>query len=277
MSQSSNASSSQTSTARADDSHLPFWKRSHYLDRMTLGQLIVAYFQHYTIVAYLAITALCLAGFALFPAGLWQTLGAVAAAVVVYPLVWHLLHQYVLHGQWMYKVKWLSSTWKRIHYDHHQDPNHLEVLFGALHTTLPTIILATAPIGWLIGGIGGAFVATATGILTTCYYEFMHCIQHLSFKPKWRWVQFQKQRHNEHHYFDEDGNFGITNYAWDRILGTYYEKKDRPRRSPTVFNLGYNDEVAVSYPWVKELSGGIASGHPRRRALGKDAAGDGQA
>jgi hypothetical protein len=150
----------------------------------------------------------------------------------------------------MYKVRWLSPTWKRIHYDHHQDPNHLEVLFGALHTTLPTIAIATLPIGWLIGGPGGALAALATGILTTCYYEFMHCIQHLSFKPK---------------------NYGITNYAWDRLLGTYYEKKDRPSRSPTVFNLGYTEDIAVNYPWVKQLSGGIASGHPRRRAATPDA------
>lgn len=260
------------SQSTADQSQLPFWKRSHYLDRMTLRELIVAYFQHYTIVAYLFVAAASIIGFAFFPTSLWQTVLSVGAAILIYPLVWHLLHQYVLHGQWMYKVSWMSSTWKRIHYDHHQDPNHLEVLFGALHTTLPTIAFATMPIGWLIGGIGGALAALATGILTTCYYEFMHCIQHLSFKPKWKWVQFMKQRHNEHHYFDEDGNYGITNYAWDRILGTYYEKKDRPTRSPTVFNLGYTEDVAVHYPWVKMLSGGIASGHPRRRATNADGA-----
>ncbi len=265
---------SQTSaspSATPDESQLSFWKRSHFLDRMTLRQLVSAYFQHYTIVVYLALAAALVVGWIFFPAPPLRTLGAVAAALLVYPLVWHLLHQYVLHGQWMYRIKPLASTWKRIHYDHHQDPNHLEVLFGALHTTLPTILIATAPIGWLIGGpngrIGGACAAFAAGILTTCYYEFMHCIQHLSFKPKWKWVQFQKQRHNEHHYFDEDGNFGITNYAFDRILGTYYEKKDRPQRSETVFNLGYNEDVAVHYPWVKELSGGIASGHPRRRTM----------
>jgi sterol desaturase/sphingolipid hydroxylase (fatty acid hydroxylase superfamily) len=96
----------------------------------------------------------------------------------------------------------------------------------------------------------------------------MHCIQHLAFKPKWGWVQHMKQRHMEHHFFDENGNFGITNYFWDRMLGTYYVKKDRPRRSPTVFNLGYDEEVAKVYPWVKNLSGGIASGHPRRRVMG---------
>ncbi len=255
----------------ADESDLPFWKRSHYLDRMTLRQLISAYFQHYTIMAYLGLAGASIVGWVLMPAPPLRTAGAVLAALVIYPLVWHLVHQYVLHGQWMYRIKPLASTWKRIHYDHHQDPNHLEVLFGALHTTLPTILLATAPLGWLIGGAnghwGGAFAAVAAGILTTCYYEFMHCIQHLSFKPKWKWVQFQKQRHNEHHYFDEDGNFGITNYAFDRILGTYYEKRERPQRSETVFNLGYSEAVAVHYPWVKELSGGIASGHPRRRVM----------
>jgi sterol desaturase/sphingolipid hydroxylase (fatty acid hydroxylase superfamily) len=254
------------------DERLPFWKRSHYLDRMTLGQLTAAYFQHYTIVVYLVVAALCAVGFAIVPAGPWQTLGAIAAAVAIYPLAWHLLHQFVLHGRWMWKQKWLSPTWKRIHYDHHQDPNHLEVLFGALHTTLPTIALTTLPIGWLIGGAeghwGGAFAALGAGILTTCYYEYMHCIQHLSFKPKWKWVQHMKQRHNEHHYFDEDGNFGITNYVFDRLFGTYYEKRDRPRRSETVFNLGYDEQVALRYPWVKDLSGGIASGHPRRRSVG---------
>ncbi len=51
------------------------------------------------------------------------------------------------------------------------------------------------------------------------------------------------------------------------MLGTFYERPERPAKSPTVFNLGYTEEVAETYPWVKELSGGIvATGHPRKRA-----------
>ncbi|MEO6041919.1 MAG: sterol desaturase family protein [Croceibacterium sp.] len=253
-----------------DQSDLPFWKRSHYLDRMTFRQLVTAYFQHYTIISYLVLAALCAAVFALYPATPLRTLAALAAGTLIYPLVWHMLHQHVLHSKWMWKSRLLAPTWKRIHYDHHQDPNDLSVLFGALHTTLPTIAIATVGIGWLIGGIGGAAAAFASGLLTTCYYEFMHCIQHLAFKPKAEWVQHMKQRHMEHHYFDETGNFGITNYLFDRLLGTYYVKKDRPKRSETVFNLGYDEDVARVYPWVKDLSGGIASGHPRRRAMGKE-------
>lgn len=247
-----------------------FWNRSHYLDRMNFRELVVAYFQHYTIISYLVLTLLSVALWFAFPASALATGASVLAAVAIYPLVWHMLHQHVLHGQWMYRVKWLARTWKRIHYDHHQDPNHLEVLFGALHTTLPTIAVATIPVGLLIGGLGGAAAAFAAGLLITCYYEFIHCTQHLAFKPKTRWMQYMKQRHLEHHFHDEDGNFGITNYMWDRLLGTYYERKDRKQRSPTVFNLGYTEEVAMRWPWVKELSGGIASGHPRRRALEKE-------
>jgi hypothetical protein len=66
----------------------------------------------------------------------------------------------------------------------HRIRNHLEVLFGALHTTLPTIAIATAPIGYAIGLLGcrpwrcgGRF---RDGLLTTCLYEFVHCIQHLA-------------------------------------------------------------------------------------------------
>ena len=250
-----------------------FWTRSHYLDRMDFRQLVAAYFQHYTIVAYLLLTAASVAVWIAMPATPVQTGLAILAAVLVYPLVWYLLHRYVLHGQWMYRQKWLSATWKRIHYDHHQDPNHLEVLFGALKTTLPTIAVATIPVGWAIGGPGAAAAAFGAGLLTTCYYEFIHCIQHLAFKPKWQWVAYMKQRHLEHHFHDEDGNYGITNYFWDKLFRTYYHRADRKDRSPTVFNLGYTEEVAQRWPWVKEMSGGIASGHPRRRSVEERKAG----
>jgi len=49
------------------------------------------------------------------------------------------------------------------------------------------------------------------------------------------------------------------------VLGTFYDRPERPRKSPNVFNLGYTPDVAQRYPWVAELSGGVATGHPRKR------------
>lgn len=242
-----------------------FWSRSHHLDKMTLRELVVAYLQYPAIVGYGLCTAVAIGLYARMPAPLIPTLASIAVAVLVYPLVWYLLHRWVLHGRWMFKIAPLAATWKRIHYDHHQDPDHLEVLFGALHTTLPTIAVATLPIGWAIGGFGGAMAALATGLITTCFYEFCHCIQHLSYKPKNSWLAAMKARHMAHHFHDETGNFGITSYLWDRLFGTFYERPDRPRKSATVFNLGYTHEVAELYPRVAQLSGGVATGHPRQR------------
>lgn len=243
------------------------WKRSHYLDRMTFRELVVAYFQYYAIQAYLLL-AVAAAVFAVYtPPSLIGGVAAAAAAIIAYPAIWYGLHRWVLHGKWMWRYKSTAATWKRIHYDHHQDPNHLEILFGALYTTLPTIIAFVLPIGWLIDGAGGAAAALSAGLLTTCFYEFCHCIQHLSYKPRAKWLAEMKARHMAHHFHDETGNFGITNFAVDKLMGTFYERAERPRKSPSVFNLGYSEEVARTYPYVKDLSGGIiATGHPRQRA-----------
>ena len=242
-----------------------FWKRSHHLDKMSLRELVIAYFQYPAIIAYLLLAAVAIGMWFRYPAPALQTAASVAAAVMIYPLAWYVIHRWILHSRWMFKVPMFASTWKRIHYDHHQDPNHLEVLFGALHTTLPTIALATAPLGYWIGGIGGALAAFATGLITTCFYEFCHCIQHLAYKPKNKRLVEMKARHMAHHFHDERGNFGITSYIWDRLFGTYYERIEKDKKSETVFNLGYTPEVAERYPHVARLSGGVATGHPSQR------------
>lgn len=241
------------------------WNRSHYLDRMTLKDLWIAYFQHGAIISYILLAIGAVGVWLARPASLLATLASAGLILLAYPLVWYALHRWVLHSNWMFKVPFLAATWKRIHYDHHQDPNHLEVLFGALYTTLPTIALVTIPVGWSIGGVGGAAAAFATGLITTCVYEFVHCIQHLAYKPRLKLIAEMKKRHMAHHFHDERGNYGITNYFWDRALGTFYERSQRPEKSATVFNLGYTPAVAERYPRVAELSGGVATGHPRKR------------
>jgi len=242
-----------------------FWRREHHLDRMNLRQLVVAYFQYPAIMAYLALAAIATGVALRWPTTPLRAAAAAGVSVLLYPLVWYVLHRWVLHSRWMFKVPALAATWKRIHYDHHQDPNRLEILFGALHTTLPAIAAATIPIGWAIGGLGGAAAGFAAGLLTTCFYEFCHCIQHLAYSPKHPLLVKMKQRHMAHHFHDETGNFGITNFLWDRLFGTSYAKVSERRKSPTVFNLGYTPEVAERWPHVARLSGGVATGHPVTR------------
>lgn len=243
-----------------------FWKRrKHYLNKMTLRQLVVAYFQYYAIQIYLLIAVI--SGYVAIThlTGVVPGLIVVALSGAVYPLAWYLLHRYVLHGRYLYRSPLTAGLWKRIHYDHHQDPHDLEVLFGALYTTLPTVAVVTIPIGWLIDGLGGAAAGLATGVIVTCLYEFCHCIQHLSYKPKSQFLKRIKKLHMSHHFHNENGNYGITNYAWDKLFGTFYEENAALGKSATVFNLGYDEEEAAKFPWVAQLSGGLGPNTPRER------------
>ncbi len=231
------------------------WKeRKHYLDKMTLPELIRAYYCYPAIQTYLFLAALS-SGFAIyFAQEALPLLFAVGAVIVIYPIAWYFLHRYILHGKFLYKSPYTAPAWKRIHFDHHRDPNDLGVLFGSLKNTLPTVVLMTVPVG-LTWGKAGACAALATGLFITCFYEFCHCFQHLAYTPKWQFLRQMKKWHVAHHYHNEKGNYGITNFVVDRVLRTFYSHPDKVPRSSTVFNLGYTADEAKKYPWVADLSG----------------------
>jgi sterol desaturase/sphingolipid hydroxylase (fatty acid hydroxylase superfamily) len=228
--------------------------REYRLDKMTLRDLVVAYFSHYSIQVYIVLAAASAVASAALAPGWREPLWGIVLVFFLYPLAEYALHRWVLHARFLYRQAWTAKVWKRIHYDHHQNPHDLGVLFGALYTTLPTIALITLPLGWLIGGASAAFAAFATALLVFAGYEFCHCVQHLPFTPRNRWLREIKRRHLAHHFHSEQGNFGITSGLWDRFLGTIYETPREVPRSPTTHNLGYTPEERELYPWVGDLS-----------------------
>jgi sterol desaturase/sphingolipid hydroxylase (fatty acid hydroxylase superfamily) len=237
--------------------------RSFDLGRMTLRELVRAYASHPAIHLYAA-CAIASAALAVWQGGgLWRSGAAVLATMLAYPVAWYAIHRFILHGRLLYRFRLTSPLWKRIHFDHHQDPHRMDVLFGSPLNTLPTILAITLPLGWLIGGgAGGAASAACAGLVITCLYEFSHCVQHLNFRPRSRALRRMKELHLMHHFHDELGNYGITSFVTDRLLGTFYGAARDRQRSPHVFNLGYTVEEARHFPWVATLSGGPPRDRP---------------
>jgi len=232
--------------------------QKYLLDRMTLGDLVKAYFTYPAIQVYLLLFVVS-AGAAVYLVE--EPLPPIAAFLLcflLYHLVEYLLHRFLLHSRRLYKSPRTAALWKRIHYDHHQNPHELSVLFGALHTTLPVIVLITAPIGWLVAGLPGIPAGLAAGFALICLYEYGHCIQHLAYKPRSRYLQRIKRLHLAHHFHNETGNFGITSSLWDHVFGTYYGKPGAVPRSPTARDLGYAGAERERFPWVAQLSEGKA-------------------
>jgi sterol desaturase/sphingolipid hydroxylase (fatty acid hydroxylase superfamily) len=232
-----------------------WYGRSYDLGRMSLKQLWAAFVTYPAINLY-ALLALGSGAYALIRMrGLSTILLPVLAVILVYPLVWYGLHRFVLHGRWLYRMRWSAALWKRIHFDHHQDPHQLKVLFGSPLNTVPTMAVVTLPIGYALAGWPGAAASFCTALVTTCVYEFIHCIQHLNYKPKTWLMQKLKREHLMHHFQNEHGNYGIVSFLPDRLFGSYYASPREAGKSPTVFNLGYDIEEAKRFPWVMELTG----------------------
>jgi sterol desaturase/sphingolipid hydroxylase (fatty acid hydroxylase superfamily) len=247
----------------------PWAGREYRLDKMSLRELVVAYFTHYSIQVYLLLAVVAIVLTAFTAPGWREPLTGVVLTLFLYPLFEYLLHRFVLHGRFLYKLPWTAKVWKRIHYDHHQNPHDLSVLFGALYTTLPPIFLLSLPIGWLVAGPAGGFAALATALLAFSAYEFCHCVQHLPFTPKNSWLREIKKHHLAHHFHCEQGNYGITTMIWDRVFGTGYESMRAVPRSPTTHNLGYDSAERERFPWVGALSASddeYAARRTRRRA-----------
>jgi sterol desaturase/sphingolipid hydroxylase (fatty acid hydroxylase superfamily) len=227
---------------------------------MSLRQLVGAYLTHPAIRAYavLFVAGSGLAWFSGRQAGAARLLELgvpFAAAVLMYPFAEYLLHRFVLHSRMLYRSPRTVALWKRIHYDHHTDPHDLDVLFGALHTTLPTIALVTLPTGAAIGGPAGAAAAFAAGVGCMLVYEFVHCVAHLAYTPRSAVLQRLKRQHLLHHFHTEHGNFGITSTLVDHLVGSYYAEPGARPRSETVFNLGYGEAERRRYPWLAQRSG----------------------
>jgi sterol desaturase/sphingolipid hydroxylase (fatty acid hydroxylase superfamily) len=227
---------------------------------MTLGELIAVYVRHPAVWAYLALlVASAVLVVVLRPlspdaSGLGLA-GAAALAFLLYPAIEYLLHRFLLHGRFLYRTPFTVDLWRRIHYDHHSDPDNLQVLFGALPTTLPAIVVATVPSGLLIAGPAGAAISFAAGLVSVLVYEFCHTVDHLPYAPRNPLLRRVKRLHLLHHLHNERGNFGITSFVVDRVLGTYYGRASEVPRSATAFDLGYTGAERIRYPWLAQRSG----------------------
>src|SRR5262245_13928282 len=72
--------------------------------------------------------------------------GAVVAAIFA-PVIEYFIHRFISHGSWMYRFKPTSSIWKRIHYDHHQNPVNPLVLLAAPDQVIGGSLMFSIPIG----------------------------------------------------------------------------------------------------------------------------------
>ena len=182
-----------------------------------------------------------------------EALWPIAAMVVLYPIAEYLLHRFLLHGNYLAKSPLTAPLWYRIHYRHHSKPSDQSVILAAPYTIVAAVAFFSLLFGLFFGSWTALTGPIAVGSLLIIAYEYAHSVCHAAFPTDNPYLKAIRTNHVLHHFHSESGNYGITNHLSDVLFGTRYGDKGLPRRSPTVRNLGYDEEMRRAFPWIAEI------------------------
>ncbi|WP_413382735.1 sterol desaturase family protein [Alkalihalobacillus sp. 1P02AB] len=144
--------------------------------------------------------------------------------MATYAMSEYVVHRFVFHMRTP-KQPFLLKLIKRLHFDHHTDPEKLHLLFLPLWFSLPSFII----IGSVVYAITFSFpltIAYLTGlIIYFLYYEWKHYIAHRPIQPLTKLGKKLKRTHLLHHFKNENYWYGVTHTSIDRTLGTFKDQQ----------------------------------------------------
>jgi 4-hydroxysphinganine ceramide fatty acyl 2-hydroxylase len=160
------------------------------------------------------------------------------ALILVGALLFYLseygMHRFAFHAP---PLPWpvVRKLQHRLHYDHHVEPNRLDLLFLPLWFLVPNLAVATALVA-LIFGVEPSLSALFGMMLAILHYEWVHYVAHVPYQPRTPFGRWLKQYHLRHHFVSEKHWFGVSNPALDRVFGTF-QGPDATEKSATVRKL----------------------------------------
>lgn len=183
----------------------------------------------------------------------WQIVLPILAVAIIYAPFEYVMHRWVLHNTHLCRTPFTAKAWWRLHYRHHSAPRDADVILGA-----PVSVMVGVGVGAVLGAavywtLATLAAATAASLLAAILYEYFHSLAHSRVELSSRYMQRMRRHHLTHHYTTDRGNFGIVTDVVDRLVGTVAAPGEDGGRSPTVYNLGYTDDVARQYPWVADM------------------------
>jgi len=147
-----------------------------------------------------------------------MAVGAFLFGMLIWTFLEYLLHRFVFH------MDTSTGGWNFIHFMahgiHHLCPT------DASRLTFPpvfSVFVGSFFYALVVGGIGPGFAEGlfAGGAFTYMMYDAMHYTFHHG-ESVWMpaYVRWMKSRHMDHHYKNENKNFGVTCPLWDYVFGT---------------------------------------------------------
>jgi sterol desaturase/sphingolipid hydroxylase (fatty acid hydroxylase superfamily) len=147
--------------------------------------------------------------------------GAVVAGVALFFASEYGTHRFLFHAK-PSRVPFVLRLQHRLHYDHHVDPAKLELLFLPPWFLGPSLSLSAALSALATRGNRDLTASVVLGnLLGLLYYEWVHYVAHVPFRPVTPFGRWIRKYHLRHHFQNEKRSFGVTNPLLDRLAATY--------------------------------------------------------
>lgn len=172
--------------------------------------------------------------------GIWL---AIVIGMVGYSVSEYTTHRFLFHVK-PPKNAFLLKMVKRLHYDHHSEPNNLHLLFLPLWYSLPNLLIASGIIFYFTSSLVFTNAVISGVMIFFLYYEWVHYIAHRPFQPFSPWGRWIKKVHLWHHFKNENYWYGVTNPVYDVIMGTFKDQS-KVEQSKTARNLEERGEQDI--------------------------------
>jgi len=132
-------------------------------------------------------------------------------------------HRFAFHAPPATRIPFLLKLQHRLHYDHHVEPARLDLLFLPVWFIIPNFVV-TGAVAWLIWPSAACVAALLAGVSAAIvYYEWVHYVAHIAYRPRTVWGRWIKKYHLWHHFKNEHFWFGVTNPGFDLVARTYLD------------------------------------------------------
>jgi 4-hydroxysphinganine ceramide fatty acyl 2-hydroxylase len=157
---------------------------------------------------------------------IWTIVGALAFYVSEY-----LFHRFSFHAE-PSRFAFVRGLQHRLHYDHHAEPERLDLLFLPIWFLVPNLAV-TALIFVLLFGSSVVASAMFGVMLAIFHYEWVHYVAHIPYQPRTRIGRWLKHYHLRHHFISEKFWFGVSNPSMDFVGRTFRRAREVERSDTT--------------------------------------------
>lgn len=191
--------------------------------------MFITFLRHGSVAALLA--AVVVEGVAFLMGWIEPSFALILLGALLFYLSEYGMHRFAFHAPpvpW----PWLRKMQHRLHYDHHVEPNRLDLLFLPIWFLVPNLAVATVLVALLFGA-GPSLSALFGMMLAILHYEWVHYVAHIPYQPKTRFGRWLKQYHLRHHFISEKHWFGVSNPTLDHVFGTFSAPGDVEKTGTT--------------------------------------------